>query len=80
MRVFASALSQFCSDMNFAVLDMVSCCNESSAMMQDKSGQEALRLIHEFAEEMGTQIAVAERLRENVLISAQYIEESDQLL
>lgn len=80
MRRFSSCLDQFSSDLSFTVGDLLASCYDASDMMRDESGQQALYLLMSIAEDIKVQISAANRVAENLCISAKYVEDSDELL
>ena len=80
MRQFAASLEQFSSDLSYTVGDLLASCYDASDMMRDDSGQQALYLLMDIAEDIKVQISAANRVAENLKISAKLVEDSDELL
>ena len=80
LRHFAESLSQFCQDIDSIADRVCARCGEASGMMRDDSGQEALRLLSAIAEDLRAEAVVAQRLAENLNLSAQFMEESETYL
>jgi len=77
MRRFSDSLTQFSCDMHFITGHLANACSDASDMMQDKTGQDALRLLMGFVEDMRASTMIAENLADNIIVSATLIEESD---
>lgn len=80
LRHFAERLAQFEQDLGSIADHTAALCGDASGMMQDDSGQEALRLLTSVVEDLRAEATVALRLSENLIRSAQLMEDSETLL
>lgn len=80
MRKYASDLKQFCDNMNYLTGSLLANCSDAMDSMQDKSGQDAIFLLNSLIEDIREQIYNASNLADNLIKSAELIEEADNYI
>lgn len=80
MRAFSTYLQYFSEEAMYYASDLRCNCSISEEHMQDESGQDALNIITNLAENILSEAYAARALSERLLMSAKLIEESDECI